>query len=388
MLKQSDVLSVPDGVHRFTPGLYLQVRGSGKYRSWVLDTQIAGKRYRRSLGDAGSVSVAQAKIEALKLKARLLEGQTQTKNQAASASLPPQIRTFASIYREAIDAKAEVAQWKNAKHAAQWYATIETYALPILGSLDIAEISRDDILRVLKPIWRTKTETASRLRSRLEIIIDYCIRHGYREKENPARWRGGLEFDLPAQGKVQAVKHHAAITVAEIKTLVPRMMKSLSGRAILFGILTASRVQEFCAARWDEIDLKGKTWSVPPERRKDGKPYPHRVPLSDQAIKILRSIPEVSDFVFPGMHSAHIHFETPRLMLRKMTGKPLTMHGCRSTFRDWCAETNQNPTLAEKSLMHVTGNEVEQAYQRSDLLDQRRPLMQAWADALFTSSAS
>lgn len=381
MRKQSDVLKLPDGEYSFADGLYLLVRQEGRSRMWMLVTKVHGKRLRRSVGDATMVTVAQAKIESLKLRARFLEGDTATKSEARRPA--PKAHTFASIYKEAIDAKAEVARWKNEKHAAQWFSTIETYALPVLGRLDVAEISREDVLAVLRPIWKTKTETASRLRSRIEIILDYCIRRGYREKENPARWRGGLAFDLPSEGKIKTVKHHEAITVAEIRSLIPRLLASKSGKAILFGILTASRVQEFAAAEWSEIDFKKKVWSVPPERRKDGKPYPHRVPLSTQAIELLKSLPQDEDCLFVGMHSKHISFETPRIMLRKMLGRAVTMHGCRSTFRDWCAETGKSQMLAEKALMHATGNEVEQAYQRSDLLDQRRPLMQAWADALF-----
>ena len=383
MRKQSDVLKLKDGEYSFSDGVYLIVRYEGRSRVWIIQTKVNGKRFRRSLGDATLMTLAQAKIEALKLKARLLEGDTQTQNEAKAAQTAPKVRTFSSIYIEAIKAKRDVARWKNEKHAAQWVSTIETYALPVLGRLDVAEINREDVLTVLRPIWQTKTETASRLRSRIEIILDWCIRRGYRTKENPARWRGGLEFDLPSQGKIQTVKHHEAITVAEIRALIPRLLKSKSGKAILFGILTASRVQEFAAAEWSEVDFKKKVWSVPPERRKDGKPYPHRVPLSSQTLEILRSLPTGDGCIFEGLHSKHINLETPRLMLKKMTGRAVTMHGCRSTFRDWCAETMQNPTLAEKALMHATGNEVAQAYQRSDLLEQRRPLMQAWADALF-----
>ncbi len=384
MRKQADVLKLKDGEYGFGDSLYLLVRLDGRSRTWILQTKVGGKRFRRSLGDATMMSLTQAKIEAVKTKARLLEGDTQTKSEAKAALTAPTIRTFSSIYVEAIKAKRDVARWKNEKHAAQWVSTIETYVLPVLGRLDVAEIGRDDVLAVLRPIWQTKTETASRLRSRIECILDYCIRRGYRTKENPARWRGGLEFDLPSQGKIQTVKHHEAVTVAEIKALIPRLFTSKSGKAILFGILTASRVQEFAAAEWAEIDFKKKVWSVPPERRKDGKPYPHRVPLSSKALEILSSLPKTEDgCIFEGARSKHINLETPRLMLRKMLGRPVTMHGCRSTFRDWCAETLQNPILAEKALMHATGNEVSQAYQRSDLLEQRRPLMQAWADALF-----
>lgn len=383
MRKQSDVLKFRDGEYSFSDGLYLLVRQDGRSRSWILVAKVKGKKYRRSLGDATVMTTAQAKLEALKLKARLLDGDVQTDAEKKAETTVAKKHTFASIYREAIEAKADVSQWKNEKHGAQWYATIETYALPVLGKKDVAEITRDDVLGVLRPIWKTKTETASRVRSRIEIIIDYCIRHGYREKENPARWRGNLEFDLPAEGKIKTVKHHEAITFKEIKALIPRFMRSKSGKAILFGILTASRVQEFSGAHWNEIDFHTKVWSVPPERRKDGKPFPHRVPLSTQAIELLKSLPKDEDCLFPGAHSAHISFETPRVMLRKMLGRAVTMHGCRSTFRDWCAEQKADPTVAEKCLMHATGNEVSQAYQRSDLLEQRRPLMQAWADALF-----
>lgn len=382
MRKQSDVLKFKDGEYSFSDGLYLLVRQDSRSRAWILVAKVRGKKYRRSLGDATIMTIAQAKLEALKMKARLLEGDVQTDAEKKAETAAKKKHTFASIYREAIEAKADVAQWRNEKHGAQWFATIETYALPALGKKDVAEITREDVLEVLRPIWKTKTETASRVRSRIEIILDYCTRKGYREKENPARWRGNLEFDLPSEGKIKTVKHHEAIALKEVRALVPRFMNSKSGKAIFFGILTASRVQEFCAARWDEIDFRAKIWSVPPERRKDGKPYPHRVPLSKQAIELLKSLPKDDDYLFPGMHSAHISFETPRVVLRKMLGRSVTMHGCRSTFRDWCAEQKADQTLAEKCLMHATGNEVEQAYQRSDLLEQRRPLMQAWADAI------
>ena len=145
--------------------------------------------------------------------------------------------------------------------------------------LKVADIARSDVIEVLRPIWKTKTETASRLRGRLETIFDWCIRHGLRTAENPARWRGGLEFDLPSEAKIQVVQHHEAPTLPEIRAIVPKMLSCTGGRAILFGILTASRVQEFLGARWDEIDFKRKIWNVPPERRKDGKKEPHRVPL-------------------------------------------------------------------------------------------------------------
>ena len=289
---------------------------------------------------------------------------------------------FKDIYADVIETRDRVKKWKNQKHKHQWAQTIEQYALPALGDLSIAEITRQDVLKVLLPIWETKAETATRLRARLEAVFGYAIRNGLRDKGNPATWKENLEFDLPSRKKAQTVEHYEAPTLEELQNLAPRLLKSVGGRAILYGILTAARVGEFVPARWIEINLETRTWCVPPERRKDGRNYPHRVPLASQIVEMLRGMEKSGEYLFPGLVDHHINKETPRLMLCKMLGRKVTMHGCRSTFRDWCAETGQDQVLAEKSLMHTTGNEVEQAYQRSDLLERRRPLMQKWADEI------
>lgn len=379
-LTQTDVRKLPDGSHNFGDGLMLRV--GGNCRSWFLRVQIDGKRYQRGLGSALAITLGQARVEAAKMKAEMLAGNVKSRRQiAAEKRNEKTIPTFEDIWEAAIDARQNVQRWKNSKHADQWRNTIRNYALPVLGKLDVSGITRHDILRVLVPIWDTKTETANRLRGRLETIFDYCIREGFREKENPARWKGQLEFDLPSRQKVAKVKHFEAPTVEELQAVAPHFLKTNSGRCILFGVLTACRAHEFVAAQWSEIDFDAGIFSVPPERRKDSKPFPHRVPLSKQAVKILKLIEKDGTFIFKGMNGKpHLSIQTPRLILIKNIKRNVTMHGCRSTFRDWCAEQGVDQVIAEKCLMHNSESKVVQAYQRSDLLEQRRPVMQKWAD--------
>ena len=379
-MRQTDVLKLPDGTHSACDGLYLQVKGNA--RSWVVRMKISGKTFKRGLGSAREITLAQARVKAEAEKTYIRDG-TSTPNRGREKEVTAP--TFGDIYLKAIEVKQDLARWKNAKHIYQWTATVEQYALPILRDIPVADISRDHILAILRPIWSTKSETAYRLRGRLETILDWCARQNLRPRDNPARWRGNLEFDLPAISKVRKVEHLAAPTLEELRKIAPRLSQNVGGIATLFVILTASRVGEAVVATWDEIDFATKTWSVPPERRKDGKPYPHRVPLSRQAIELLKKLPTTEGYIFPGqgLGAKHINRMTPRILLKKSIGRAVTAHGCRSTFSDWCAENGKSEVLREKSLMHATGNEVSQAYQRSDLLEQRRGLMQEWADALL-----
>lgn len=313
------------------------------------------------------------------------DGDTRTKSQKKKEEIQEADNegvAFEDVWQDAVDARERVASWKGDRQSLQWRQSLRDYAVPVLGKLDVSGITRHDILRVLQPIWLTKTDTATKLRSRLEILFDYFIREGLREKENPARWKGGLEFDLPSPYKNRPQKHHEAPSVADLCKAAPRLLETGTGRCALFGILTACRLNEFLKARWSEIDFASKTFSVPPERRKDGKQVPHRVPLSLQAIALLKLLSKKGDFVFSGKAAATFCLDAPRKALRDAILKPVTMHGCRSTFRDWCAEESVDRVVAEKCLMHATGNEVEQAYQRSDLLEQRRKVMQAWSDVI------
>ena len=376
---QADVMRLPDGNHSFGDGLILRVKGNS--RTWSLRVQINGKRLSRALGSAVAIPLKQARFKAAALHAEMLGGDVRTVRERKEPDEEKKT-LFKDVWERAVEARAAVAMWKNEKHAAQWLSTIRTYALPALKGIDVAEISRKDVLRVLTPIWSSKPETAYRVRGRLEVIFDWCIREGLREKENPARWKGGLAFDLPSHSKVKVVKHHEAPTVDELTAVADQLSKTLSGKCVLFGALTATRVQEFVGMKWSEVSFRQKVWLIPPERRKDGKPYPHRVPLSKQALWILHSIEQKGEYVFHGARSKTLTIWTPRMMLVRAIGRTVTMHGCRSTFRDWCAENGVDREVAEKCLMHTTGNEVEQAYQRSDLLDQRRAVMQQWADVI------
>lgn len=379
-----NIFTLPEGRHSVAPNLNLRVR-DGK-RTYVLRYCIGGKRKDKHLGSADDLSLTEAKRLADKLRSELAEGKLP---QTARDKLAEKLKeadapTFEKYALEAIEKIASVRVWKNAKHKAQWFATVRAYAFPVLGKKKLSEIKKADVLEVLRPIWSTKTETASRVRGRLENIFSYAVTDGLMEF-NPAIWRGNLDRDLPPPSKIQIVEHHEAMPLdvlqEKISCLYPADTRTR--QVILFTILTASRVGESVPARWDEIDWENRIWSVPPERRKDQKPYPHRVPLSDQAMELLNSIERKGEEIFClkvddlGSRYSLAH------LLQRITNTTATMHGFRSTFRDWAAENGVPDTVAEKCLMHVTGNAVVQAYQRSDLLEQRREVMQAWADAVF-----
>ena len=379
-----NIFTLPEGRHSVAPNLNLRVR-DGK-RTYVLRYCIGGKRKDKHLGSADDLSLTEAKRLADKLRSELAEGKLP---QTARDKLAEKLKeadapTFEKYALEAIEKIASVRVWKNAKHKAQWFATVRAYAFPVLGKKKLSEIKKTDVLEVLRPIWSTKTETASRVRGRLENIFSYAVTDGLMEF-NPAIWRGNLDRDLPPPSKIQIVEHHEAMPLEVLQEKISCFYPAdtRTRQVILFTILTASRVVESVPARWDEIDWENRIWSVPPERRKDQKPYPHRVPLSDQAIELLNSVEKKGEEIFCfnadnlGSRYSLAH------LLQQMTNTTATMHGFRSTFRDWAAENGVPDTIAEKCLMHVTGNAVVQAYQRSDLLEQRREVMQAWAEAVF-----
>ena len=374
-------MTLPPGRYSLGGGLMLLVRSESS-RQWVVRYRFAGTRKDLSIGGASRISITSAKARAAKILSMAADGIDPSSSKLSEEDARESI-TFKEFYPGAIATIQNVKRWKNEKHASQWVSTIETYAVPVLGALRVKDITRGDILEVLKPIWTEKPETASRLRGRLESLFSQAIAEELIQT-NPATWKDGLAFFLPPISKVHEVKHHEAMPLEILKSFAPETAKKTSvvSRAVLFGILTATRVQEFLCARWDEIDFDARVWSVPPERRKDQKPYPHRVPLSDQAVYILSQIERKGEYVFARSAGSHISLETPRVVLQKKVGHG-TMHGFRSTFRDWAAENGIDQVLAEKSLMHATGNEVEQAYQRSDLLEQRRTVMKAWADTIM-----
>jgi len=280
--------------------------------------------------------------------------------------------------------EAHKAGWKNAKHGDQWRNTLKQYVYPEFGNLPVSAIDTGLVLKAIEPIWKTKTETASRIRGRVESILDWATVRNYRQGENPARWRGHLEKTLPKRSKVQKVSHHAALPYEEIGTFITelRANNGASASALEFIILTAARTGEALGAMWNEIDLDNAVWTIPEERMK--AEVEHRVPLSDRVLSILKDLPRIKDseYVFPGMkHGRPLSNMACLKLLERMERDSITVHGFRSTFREWAAEqTAFARGVAEQALAHTNRDKVEAAYQRRDLFDKRRQLMDAWTD--------
>lgn len=384
-----NLFSLPDGCHSVGPNLFLKVRGKSKI--FIFRYSLNGKRKDKSLGSISTLTIRQAKAQAEKFRVDLRDGKLpitvkdKWEEKAANAEEADQSTEpiFSDYANGVIEKLSSIRMWKNAKHKAQWFSTVETYAFPVIGEKRLSEIGSQDILNILNPIWLSKNETASRLRGRLENIFSYAITDGLMSF-NPALWRGNLDRELPPSSKVQKGQHHAAMTLKQLQENIGLFYPAdtRSKQEILFTILTASRVGESIPAKWDEFDFTNRIWSIPPERRKDGRPEPHRVPLSKQVIALLNSIERKTEYVFSVGDTLGSRYSLGHI-LKKKSGLHVTMHGFRSTFRDWAAENGVPDVVAEKCLMHATGGAVFQAYQRSDLLEQRRGVMQRWADAVF-----
>jgi integrase len=274
--------------------------------------------------------------------------------------------------------------WKNVVHSRQWERSIATYVTPVLGSLPVAAIDTALVLKVIEPLWKDKTETASRLRGRIEAVLDWARVRGYRDGENPASWRGHLDHLLPARRKVQAVKHLAAMPYSELPSFMAelRSQQGAAPRALEFAILTAARSGEAFGARWGEIDTAEKAWLVPGSRMKSGRA--HRVPLAPRGMEIIehmRRIRTDDELVFPGRAAGRPMSDAALRRVLQSMGRNVTVHGFRSSFRDWAAErTNFPREVVEASLAHAVGNAVEAAYLRTDLIEKRRKLMQGWEE--------
>jgi integrase len=339
------------------------------------------------LGPFPPVSLRQARIEAEKAKA-MLYGVAPTdplevrnsKNAAERAEVAKRI-TFKECAEKYI--ASHEAGWKNPKHAQQWPNSLEAYAYPVLGNLNVAAIDTAHIMKALEPIWHEKTDTAGRVRGRIEAVLDWAKARHFRQGENPARWKGHLDNLLPAKAKIAKTRHQPAMPFLEIPAFMEKLRATdgMSARALEFTILTAARTTEAIEATWDEFDLKERVWTVPGERMKAGRA--HRVPLSDRTVDILKGLKRLKNeaYVFPGRKKAQPLSNMAMLvLLRGMRDDGLTVHGFRSSFRDWAGEqTNFPREVAEAALGHVVGDKVEAAYRRGDALEKRQRLMAAWA---------
>lgn len=364
-------------------GLYLYVLDSGA-RSWVLRTMVGTKRKHMGLGGFPEVPLAKAREKARAAKEQIDQGidpimQRQTIASSLKAQQASQ-KTFKQAALAYIEAHGE--GWKNPKHRAQWSATLQTYAYPHIGDLLVQDVGQDHVMKVLEPIWKTKTETASRLRGRIESVLDWATVRKYRSGDNPARWKGHLDKLLPAPEKIQKVEHHRALPAAKMVEFMRalRGREGVAARALEFAILCASRSGEVRGARWDEIDFASAIWTIPAKRMKAGKE--HRVPLSNSAVAILRKLPKKADvdLVFSNENGKPLSDMALTAVLRRMEVDAVP-HGFRSTFRDWAGELTNHPRdIAEQALAHVLDNKVEAAYRRGDALEKRRKMMQEWAN--------
>lgn len=383
---KSQLYSLTDGVYRLERIFYLRVRGNGKYRTYFFRyVDQEGNQKDCNIGSLRKITMADAKQQVHLFRSLL--NIASPKNLDLSTNPTPKFSEFAL---QTIETLASVKLWKTVAQKSSWTSSITTYAFPKIGEKLVEEITRQDILEILKPIWTNKTMTASRLRGRLEKIFSYAINEGKYHGKNPAIWKANLEMYLPPPEKCKAKTHFKALTLQELRDNIPFLTKNqfIGYKCLLFGILTATRSVEFTQIQWSEIDFQKKIWNCPPSRRKDGKNEVFRVPLSRQLVEMLKILKKESqsNFVFTKDHLQPIRRETPRKLLKDGLKLDCTMHGMRSTFRDWCTQTGINEIVAEKSLMHSTGNEVVSAYQRSDLLEERRDIMQKWADLLLENN--
>ena len=372
------------GMHADGGGLYLQVSSTGA-RSWIFRFKQNGRARDMGLGSLTSVSLATAREMAAECRRTRLTGvdpiEVRRTDRREAQLAAARSMTFDQCRNAFIEAHKSA--WRNAKHRAQWTTSLATYVGPVFGAMPIQRVDVALVMKVLEPIWSTKPETASRVRGRIERVLDWAKVRGFRQGENPARWRGHLDALLPARSKVRKVEHHAALPYDHIATFMAKLRNAggMAARALEFTILTAARTGEVLGARRDEIDFQAKVWVVPPGRMKSGRE--HRVPLSRAAISVLKDMQarHQDDLLFPGDRRGKPLSNMAMLMvLRRMGRDDLTAHGFRSTFRDWAAEcTNFPREVAEAALAHVVGDKVEAAYRRGDLFEKRRRLMDAWA---------
>ncbi len=373
-------------------GLYLRITKSAS-AGWIYRFKLDGRSRDMGLGTYPQVSLAEARelasaASTLKrsgvdpIEAR--KAATEARKTELSAYQEP-VATFRDVALDYIEAHRP--GWKNAKHASQWSNTLETYAYPTIGDLPPADVTTDHVTKILKAIWVSKSETANRVRNRIELVLDAAKARGLRNGENPARWRGHLDKLFPKPSQVKPVKHHPALPWAQVPEFIRtvRECKGLSYRAIEMTVMTACRTSEVLNATWNELDLDRDTWTIPAERMKARRE--HRVPISAQLKMLINRLPrlESTPYLFPGQRAGRpLSNMAMSMALRELEQNSITMHGFRSTFRDWAGECTAHPRdVCEQALAHTLASEVEAAYRRGDLLNKRRSLMDDWANFLY-----
>jgi integrase len=384
------------GLYGDGDGLALQVSQQGT-KAWVLRYMLKGKARKMGLGAVSAVTLAEARSAAADARKLLAAGVDpigeRDDRRAAQAVSETESVTFGEVAKLYIESQRPA--WKSRAHDEQWTMTIlgvarsgrpaEVDYCKIIRDVPVAAVDTGLVMRVLEPIWHSKPETASRVRGRIEAVIDYAKARGWRTGENPARWRGHIALMLPKKTRIAAVEHHAAMPYAELPSFMARLrdLPGVRARALEFCILTAVRRGDVLGATWAEIDPTAKTWTIPAERvkgKRGTRKTPHVVPLSDRALEILASLPRVDKFVFPGPREGHGLYALSLAIVLKTLAPSATVHGFRSSFRDWAAEQTGYPSeLAELSLAHAVGSAVERAYRRGDQLAKRVRLMQDWA---------
>jgi integrase len=397
MRREGNKLSAPavraarePGLYGDGHGLYLQVSAFDT-KAWIFRYMLDGRARKMGLGALHTVTLAEAREEAEAARKKVRKGIDPIEEQKVARLQRKVEAAKAMTFKQCADAyiKANEATWKNDKHVAQWHSTfnntrrgkrIYPAATADINDLPISAIDTGLVRKVLEPIWYSTPETASRVRGRVERVLAWATVAGYRAGDNPARWTGHLKELLPAKAKVAAVVHHSAVAYLDMPTFMKelRLKKGISALALEFTILTAARTGEAIGAKWAEIDLNTKLWTVPPERMKSGKE--HRVPLSERALTLIEGLRSDGDFLFAGARGDKPLSNMAMLELVRGMREGLTVHGFRSTFRDWAAEQTSYPhEMCEIALAHTVGNKVEAAYRRGDMMEKRRRLMDDWA---------
>ncbi len=368
-------------------GLLLKVSPTGA-KSWVLRITIGDKRRDMGLGAVRDVPLAMARQKARETRDRVRDGGDPIAERKALRDAlraeAAKLVSFDECARRVVAMKAQ--ELSNPKHLAQWQATLATYASPVIGDLPVDKVELGHVTQILTPLWTTKTETATRLRQRIEAVLDYATVHGLRSGPNPAAWRGNLDKVMAKPSRLKKVRHHRALPIDELPAFVAdlRQREGMAAKCLEWVVLTACRSGEARGARWQEIDLANRLWVVPAERTKTSKV--HRVPLSDEAVALLESLPRMatSDLVFWAPRGGQMSDMTMAAVMKRM-GVDAVPHGMRSTFRDWCSERTAYPRdVAEMALGHAIGDKVEAAYRRGELLEKRRRMMADWSAFVST----